>query len=95
MFDSITGLVKVPAVVPAAWTTMLNMFNNCKDLNDPNLALWNVSKITRMDGMFKGCTALTQDLSGWCVSNITVEPSGFATDSGLTLKPVWGTCPNG
>ena len=48
-----------------------------------------------MDGMFKGCTALTQDLSGWCVTNITVEPPGFATDSGLTLKPVWGTCPNG
>ena len=47
--------------------------------------------------MFNGATNFNQDLSGWCVSNITTEPSGFATNSGLTEenKPKWGTCPGG
>ena len=37
-----------------------------------------------------------QNLTGWCVSNITSEPELFAQDSALTEdnKPIWGTCPN-
>jgi len=36
-----------------------------------------------------------QDISGWCVTNIASEPTGFATSSSLTSanKPIWGTCP--
>ena len=48
-----------------------------------------------MRDMF-GYTNFNQDLSNWCVTNITSEPSGFATSSPLTTenKPVWGTCPS-
>ena len=96
-FDSISGLTAVPSSIPAEWKSTESLFKGCKDLNDPNIKLWNVVNITNMNNMFNKCTAFTQDLSGWCVSSIGSEPTGFATDSGLTptLKPVWGTCPNG
>jgi len=50
--------------------------------------------VTSMERMFWAAEAFNQDLSGWCVTNITSEPTGFATSS-LTnfIKPVWGTCP--
>lgn len=96
-FDSISGLTKVPASIPAEWKSTDSLFVGCKDLDDPNVKLWNVVNIKNMNNMFNKCTAFKQDLSGWCVTNISSEPTGFATDSGLTteLKPVWGTCPNG
>jgi len=36
-----------------------------------------------------------QDISNWCVTNITSEPEIFSTNSPLieSYKPVWGTCP--
>ena len=36
-----------------------------------------------------------QDLSGWCVTNITTEPNNFSYNSNLASSnhPVWGTCP--
>ena len=47
-----------------------------------------------MVGMFQGATAFNQDITGWCVTNISSEPSGFAVSSNLTNanKPGWGTC---
>lgn len=94
-FDSMSGLTKVPDSIPADWQSTESLFTGCKDLNDPNIANWNVPNIANMNNMFKNCTAFNQDLSGWCVTKITTEPTNFATNSGLTLKPVWGTCPNG
>ena len=46
--------------------------------------------------MFAAATAFNQDLSGWCVSNITSQPYSFADGSDLTEsnRPVWGTCPD-
>jgi len=57
-----------------------------------------VSKVTNttfMSGMFYQATAFNQDLTKWCVSNISTEPAGFSFNSGLTEanKPKWGTCP--
>jgi hypothetical protein len=48
-----------------------------------------------MIGMFRRTETFNQDLSGWCVTNISSEPSEFALSSSLTNanKPVWGTCP--
>jgi len=48
-----------------------------------------------MSGMFRDATLPDPfDLSGWCVTNITSEPSNFGTFNGITqLKPIWGTCP--
>jgi hypothetical protein len=45
--------------------------------------------------MFQNATAFNQNLSGWCVTEVTTEPTSFSTDSALTdaNKPVWGTCP--
>jgi hypothetical protein len=48
-----------------------------------------------MRWMFYNAEAFNQDLSDWCVSNITTEPTDF--DKGATswtlARPVWGTCP--
>jgi len=48
-----------------------------------------------MSSMFENTDVFNQDLSGWCVTNINLEPSNFATSTlAWTLpKPVWGTCP--
>ena len=45
--------------------------------------------------MFVVASAFNQDISGWCVTNITSEPSSFSDGSPLSEsnKPVWGTCP--
>ena len=49
-----------------------------------------------MNDMFDNALTFNQNLSGWCVTNITSEPSGFSPLSSLTNqnKPVWGTCPD-
>ena len=48
-----------------------------------------------MGYMFRDATAFNQDLSEWCVSLISFEPTAF--DSGATAwtldRPAWGTCP--
>jgi len=50
-----------------------------------------------MSDMFYGNEAFDQNLSSWCVSNITSKPSDFDTDSLLlnspSFLPIWGTCP--
>jgi plastocyanin len=49
-----------------------------------------------MNGMFKNATAFNQDLIGWCVTNITSEPSDFTNSSSALTnanKPLWGYCP--
>jgi len=45
--------------------------------------------------MFKKAASFNQDVSNWCVFNISSEPTGFSTESPLTSanKPKWGTCP--
>ena len=37
-----------------------------------------------------------QDLTRWCVLNISEEPNVFSITSALTEtnKPIWGTCPD-
>jgi hypothetical protein len=55
----------------------------------------NLRRLTNAKG-FGGASSFNLDLSEWCVSNFSSEPSGFATDSSLTNpnKPAWGTCPD-
>jgi hypothetical protein len=45
--------------------------------------------------MFNQATSFNQNLTGWCVTNITTEPTAFAPGSSLinVNRPVWGTCP--
>jgi len=49
-----------------------------------------------MSAMLYAAAAFNQDLTGWCVSNITSQPNNFAEGSDLTEsnRPVWGTCPD-
>ena len=56
---------------------------------------WDVSSVTQMSSMFNKAVDFNQNLSGWCVSNISSSPYSF--DNGATSwilpRPVWGTCP--
>jgi len=48
-----------------------------------------------MDWMFEYATSFNQDLSNWCVSYFSSEPSYFdhGANSWTQPRPVWGTCP--
>ena len=56
---------------------------------------WDVSNVTNMGGMFDGATDYDQDMTKWCVSQFSSEPSGFSLNNSMSNsnKPVWGTCP--
>jgi len=82
-------------------TNMGNLFRDATSFNQ-DISGWDVSAVEgslfrSMNYMFSGATSFNQDLTGWCVTNITSEPTNFATNSGLALAnyPVWGTCPGG
>ena len=49
-----------------------------------------------MESMFDGAAAFNQDLTDWCVTNITTKPTDFDNASALTLanQPSWGVCGN-
>jgi hypothetical protein len=47
-----------------------------------------------MRQMFNDARSFNQDLSGWCVLNITSKPHKFDRYTAWTAaRPVWGTCP--
>src|SRR5690625_2740748 len=79
-------------------TDMRGMFSNSTFNRD--IGNWNVSKVSNtfssnMQEMFYNAKSFNQNLSGWCVSNITSKPDNF--DTGATSwelsRPQWGTCP--
>jgi hypothetical protein len=49
-----------------------------------------------MSAMFHFAASFNQNLSGWCVSLITSQPSHFDTGatSWVLARPAWGTCPS-
>jgi hypothetical protein len=49
-----------------------------------------------MGGMFLSAPAFNQNLSGWCMSNITSKPTYFDLNatSWVLARPLWGTCPS-
>jgi plastocyanin len=50
----------------------------------------------RMEGMFRNTSSFNQNLSSWCVTDISSEPQFFALNSALSNanKPLWGYCPS-
>ena len=54
------------------------------------ISLWDVSSVTDMNSMFNGANSFNQDLSRWCVPNITSALTNFGNAG---TDPVWGTCP--
>ena len=55
------------------------------------LSSWDVSSVTQMDYMFNGAASFNQNISGWCVPNISSDPTSFSSGSSLSNenKPVW------
>jgi len=79
-------------------TQMSGMFNNATSFNNggnSNINNWDTSSVTNMLAMFDQATAFNQDLTSWCVTNISGLPSNFDSGSGIVSSnlPVWGTCP--
>ncbi len=73
---------------------MRSMFNQAPAFNQ-DIGSQNTSSVTDMNGMFKNTSSFNQDLTIWCVTNISTLPSNFNTGSGIVSSnlPVWGTCP--
>ena len=44
--------------------------------------------------MFRTASAFNQNISNWCVSNISGTPDNFSTQSALSSanQPIWGSC---
>ena len=81
-------------------TDMSYMFYECNEFTGggmySSMPSWDVSKVTNMEGMFSHAYKFKLNLSSWCVSNITTEPTDFALNAPLLTenkKPIWGTCP--
>ena len=79
-FEGCTNLTTISGTFDLSGTTNFsNMFMNCSSLtNVQGIESWDVSGVTRMDGMFNGATLFNQDISGWDVSNITQMDGMFA-----------------
>jgi len=59
-------------------TTMANMFARNFALNSPfNINSWNISNVTNLSGMFRGCQNFNQALSLWNTTNVTNMSSMF------------------
>lgn len=79
-------------------TTMNSWFRNFGHYGGtelPDLSKWDTSSVNDMYGMFMYAKKINQDLSGWCVSNLSSYPRDFHTgvDGWTEPLPVWGTCP--
>jgi surface protein len=94
-FHRASALTSVPDYLPPSVVNTTSMFFDAVSINDPNIALWDVSNVTEMFAMFYNAISFNQDLSGWCVLNIGGDPSGFSdgATSWTRPKPVWETCP--
>ena len=101
VFDGATAFDNGGATSIGTWDTssvtdMAAIFRDATSFNQP-IGLWQTGAVSyaNMSQMFRGATIFNQDLTGWCVTNVTLEPSLFSTNSALTSanKPDWGTCP--
>lgn len=90
--------VNIPSTLKNVRFGYGNNGNGSVAFNDPKISNWDVSNLVAgsFDYMFTFCTNFNQDLSRWCVSQVTSPPIDFSTNSALTPAnhPVWGTCPN-
>lgn len=89
----------VPTQIPATLKTIrfgLGL-SACGLFDDPAIRNWDVSNLAAnsFDSMFAYCSSFSQDLSGWCVPQVTSPPQLFDYGTKLTAAklPVWGTCP--
>lgn len=87
-----TNLIKVPDYLPSYIHNCYYMLSGLEH-NLPEIANWDVSRVTTFRGMFAQNKGINLDLSHWCVEHIPQEPPFFAigTSANWTLpKPNWG-----
>jgi surface protein len=72
---------------------MLLTFAESSFNND--ISTWDTSSVNDMYGMFQDASNFNQNLSTWCVNNITLKPDNFdvGASSWILPQPQWGTCP--
>jgi surface protein len=73
-----TNLKEVPKNIPTVPSNFTQAFNGCTNLNDPNIALWNMTNANTIDNIFNGCALLNQDLGSWNTSSMTTMTASFA-----------------
>ena len=57
--------------------------------------IWDTSRVINMKYMFRYTSLFNQDLTGWYVTNILIEPEFFSTSPLIEAnKPVWRNCPD-
>ena len=76
-FYNESNLVDVPAVLPTGVTSLRALFRSGTQINDPDIASWDVSNVTNMWNLFWGASSFNQDISSWDVSSVTNMESLF------------------
>lgn len=73
---------------------MGSILKNTSAFNQDN-GSWNTLSLINMYSIFQKMLSFNQDLSGWCITNISAEPSEFSINSPLKdqNKPLWWGCP--
>jgi len=70
-FRGCINLTEVPDQLPSGVTNCSEMFHSCASFNDHRVAMWDVSSVTNMQNMFRGCQQFDADLSSWNTSSAT------------------------
>ena len=70
-FKRCTNLTSTATDVPAInLTDFAFMFESCPSFNPPNIHLWDMAAVTRINWMFFGCTAFDQPIGSWNTANV-------------------------
>ncbi|QFZ55859.1 BspA family leucine-rich repeat surface protein [Oceanihabitans sp. IOP_32] len=74
------------------WQSMENAFYGCENLNFDAINSPDLSQVTSLRNMFRGCTSFNGILNNWDVSTIT-DISGLFAEAGIFNRPLesWNT----
>ena len=90
IWGKFTGLI-FEGIGTSNVTTMLSMFENCRNLISLDLHKFNTSKVVSMTRMFYACYALTSlDISGFDTTNVTSMRAMFNGCKSLTSLDLSG-----
>jgi surface protein len=79
-FQGHHGLVAVPDTLPTSARDLGRMFELAGAFDDANVAAWDVSRIERMDAMFRR-SVFNRPLRGWDVSSVVTFNAMFESSS--------------